>query len=248
MNDMLPTLIPLLGGQVVVLAVMIVVIKKMLVGQTMSAVERIKLVETEVRKKEEGIRHDIEKHEREFAAKKVEAEETLEQRRAEADKEVEQVKERTLAEATAAGERIIEQAQKNEEKLRQKIAQDMEEKSVSYAGQMFELVFSEKMNDVLNRQFIGELLDALDEVESGSMTVDASDASFTSSHAIDAEQKARLEALLEDKFSAKVEVKEEINEELIAGMIFKIGSLEIDGSLLNRFKEAAAEVKKTARA
>ena len=46
----------------------------------------------------------------------------------------------------------------------------------------------------------------------------------------------------------KIEINEEIKEEIMGGLLFKLGSLEIDGSLLNRYQEAAAEVKKTARA
>ena len=61
-------------------------------------------------------------------------------------------------------------------------------------------------------------------------------------------QKARLERLLAEKFGVQVTVNEEIKEELMGGLVFKLGSLEIDGSLLNRFHEAAAEVKKEARA
>ena len=38
---------------------------------------------------------------------------------------------------------------------------------------------------------------------------------------------------------------EKVDEDLLAGIILKLGSLEIDGSLLNRYSEAAAEVKKT---
>ncbi len=54
----------------------------------------------------------------------------------------------------------------------------MEEKAVDYAMQVFKLVFSEKMSEQLNKTFIDELLDALSEVDSSSITVDASDAHF----------------------------------------------------------------------
>ena len=124
----------------------------------------------------------------------------------------------------------------------------MEEKAVDYGGEVFKLVFSEKVTADLNASFIDELLQALSEVDAGSITVDASEAHFASSHPISPEQKSRLEALLAEKFGAEVKVDEDIREELLAGLVFKLGSLEIDGSLLNRYKEAAAEVKKTAHA
>jgi len=109
---------------------------------------------------------------------------------------------------------------------------------------VFKLVFSEKMNEHLNKTFIDELLDALSEVDSSSITVDAGDAQFTSSHPLLAEQKERLEKLLQEKFNVTLKVNEKIQKDLIAGLVFKLGSLEIDGSLTNRLQEAAAEMKK----
>jgi F0F1-type ATP synthase delta subunit len=54
-----------------------------------------------------------------------------------------------------------------------------------------------------------------------------------------------MKRLLSEKFGVEVDVEEKIDESLMAGLVFKIGSLEIDGSLRNRYSEAAAEVKKT---
>jgi len=244
--DMVKYLVPIIIAHAAVLVVIIMVIRKMLLGDTVTAVSRIRQVEEEVRKKEEGIRKEIEEHEKDFVLKKAAAEEQLQQQRDKSEKEVGKIRDQVVGDAKKEAERIIEQAQKNEEKLRQQIAQDMEEKAVDYGGQVFKLVFSEKVSDALNRSFIDELLDALSEVDAGSITVDATQAEFVSSHPIAQDQRDRLQKLIEEKFAAKVVVQEKVKPELLAGIIFKLGSLEIDGSLLNRYQEAASEVKKTA--
>lgn len=244
MQDVLKVIIPILVMHAVVLAGILFVIKKMLLGDTMRAVERIRQVESEVRRKEEGIRKEIDEHEKEFSRKKAEAEVDLQKRREESDAEVATVREQALADARKEGEKIIEQAKKNEEKLRQQILQDMEEKAVEYGGQIFKLVFSEEMNVELNKHFISELLDALEEIDSESITVDSNEATFTASHPIDAEQKKRIESLLKEKFDVDIKVEETVQEDLLGGLILKLGSLEIDGSLINRFGEAVDEVKK----
>jgi F0F1-type ATP synthase delta subunit len=74
--------------------------------------------------------------------------------------------------------------------------------------------------------------------------VDTRDVHFASSHPLSAGQKERLEKLLAEKFNATIEVNEKVQKDLIAGLVFKLGSLEIDGSLSNRLQEAAAEIKK----
>jgi septal ring factor EnvC (AmiA/AmiB activator) len=246
MQETIRVLAPIVVTHVAILAVILVVIRRLVLGDTLRAVAKIRQVEAEVRKKEESIRREIAEHEKEFEQKKQQSEEALQKQREQSEREVARLRDQTLAEAQKEGEKIVQQAKKNEERLRQQIAQDMEGKAVEYGGQIFKLVFSEEMNGELNRKFIGELLDALDEVDGASITVDPNDAEFRSSHPIEGGQKARLETLLKAKFGADVKVAEKVVPELLAGLAFKLGSLEIDGSLLSRYHEAVAEVKKNA--
>lgn len=242
--DILRMLLPIVISHVVILVVIIFVIRRLLLSDTMSAVERIRQVESEVRKKEEAIRREIEDHEKDFAKKKTEAEQELQKQREVSEKEVSKMREQVLSDAKKEGERVIDQAKKNEEKIRQQIVQDMEEKAVNYGGEVFKLVFSDELAEKIDGSFIDELLDALEQIDSSSITVDASTADFKACRPIAPEQKARLEKLLDEKFGAKVNIQEKIDENLLAGVVLKLGSLEIDGSLLNRFNEAAVEVKK----
>jgi F0F1-type ATP synthase delta subunit len=247
MPDALKLLIPIIAAHIVVLVVILVFIKRLLLGDTLRAVERVKQVETEVRKKEERIRKEIEEHEKDFQKRKADAEEDLRRRREDTDREIARLKDTTIADAKKEGDRILEQARKGEEKMRQQIAQEMEEKAIDYAGEIFKLVFSENVTVALDKQFVGELLEALEQVDAASITVDSGQAEFTTCHPMDLDQKARLEALLKEKFGVDIKIKEKVQESLLAGIVLKLGSLEIDGSLLNRFLEAVAEVKKSSR-
>jgi F0F1-type ATP synthase delta subunit len=244
--ETLKILIPIVVVSAAVLGLIVFIIKKLLLSDTMKAVGTIKQVEAEVRKKEETIRMEIDVHEKEFQKKKKEAEEELDAKRKTSEDEVGQMRETVIAEAQKEGDNILATAKRNEEQFKQQLVQEMGEKAVDYAGQVFEMVSSDSMSAELNKALIGELLDALDEVDSSSITVEGEGAEFTSSHAIDPEQKKRLEALLKDKFDVDMKVEEKIDESILGGLILKLGSLEIDGSLKNRYQEAVAEVKKTA--
>ena len=231
-----------------VLATVLVLIRRLLLGDTMKAVEKINQVEAEVRKKEESIRQEIEQHEKDFLQKKAEAEEALQKQKEQSEKELSLLRDRITTDAKKEGEKILEQARRNEENFRQQIMQEMEEKAVQYGAQVFSMVFSENITEELNQHFVAELLDALEEIDPGTITVEGSDGEFISSHPLAPAQKQRLEKLLADKFGVKTQVRERVQKDLLAGLIFKLGSLEIDGTLLNRYREAAAEVKKTAGA
>jgi F0F1-type ATP synthase delta subunit len=228
-----------------VLLAVVFIIKKLLLSDTMQAVKRIRQAEADVRKREESIRQDIENHEKEFVKKKAEAEEELLNKRQQSEKEVARLRDQIIDEAKQEAERVLQQARRDEDKLKRQFLQEVEEKTVEYGGEVFKLVFSERMNEQLNNQFIEELLDALEEVDAATITVDSTNAEFVASHPIGDEQRRRLESLLAEKFGAEGAARETIDESLLAGLVFKVGSLEIDGSLRNRFLEAAEEVKKT---
>jgi F0F1-type ATP synthase delta subunit len=149
-----------------------------------------------------------------------------------------------LNEAKHDAQKIIDQAQANEKKLREQIEREMEEKAVDYGGKIFQLVFSDLLTTELNNVFTGELIDALNEIESGSMTVDTSEAQVVTSHPLDDAIRSRLRDVLREKFRDDASVTETVDDSLLAGVSLKMGSLEIDGSLLNRYREAVLEVRK----
>jgi F0F1-type ATP synthase membrane subunit b/b' len=246
MQEVLKIVVPIIVVHLVVLTGVILVIKRLLWNDTMRAVEKINQVEAEVRKKEEAIRREIEEHERDFARRRNEAEQDLQKHKEQSEKELNQLREKLVGEAKAEGEHILEHARRSEEKFRQQVLQEIEQKAVEYGAQIFELVFSEKMSEELNRHFVAELFDALEAIDSSGITVDAGTAEFTAGYPMDRQQKERLGRILADKFGVNVAIEEKIEKNLLAGIVFKLGSLEIDGSLRNRFREAAAEVKKSA--
>jgi F0F1-type ATP synthase delta subunit len=236
--------LPIIIVCTVVLVVMLVFISMIIVGHARRAIKRVQEVEGEVRKKEEEIKREIEEHERDFREKKAEADRQLQAQRDEAKREAARLKEQSIAEAKKESQKILDQAHRNEEKIKAQIARQMEEKAVEYGGQVFKLVFSDLMTEELNKQFIKELIDALDEIEKGSIVVDSPAAVVTVSHPLADDQKQRLESILRDKFNSKATLEEVVDESLLGGLVLKMGSLEIDGSLKTRYSEAVDEVKK----
>ncbi len=246
MQELLSVAVPIMVIHVVVLVVLAGGVRLLLLGTARRAVRRVRQVEDDVRKKEQDIRREIDEHERDFAEKKAEAERQSQAYRDEARREAAHLKEKAIAEAKKESQKIIEQAHKSEQKLRDQIAREMEDKAVEYGGRIFKLVFSDLLTSELNGQFNSELIDALNELEKGSITVDSREAKVTVSHTMDEPQRQRLESVLREKFHKDAVVDEQVDESLLAGLVLKMGSLEIDGSLRNRYQEAVQEVKKEA--
>jgi F0F1-type ATP synthase delta subunit len=242
---MFTTLLYLIAGQVVVFGVMAFILKRLLLHDTLSAVNRLREAEAELGRKEDGVRRRIEENENEFRRKTAEAQDALARARETSEKELARLKEQLVEEARKERDRILADAERNKERLRQELVQEAEARAIEYAGQIYELVFSEQIGEALNRAFLDELLAALEEVDGANITVDATQAEIETSHALDAARKSRIRDIIARKFNVSVEVRETVSPALIAGLKIKLGSLEIDGSLLNRFREAVEELKKS---
>ena len=234
--------------QVVVFVVIVVVLKRILLSDTMNAVERLRQVEAEVRRKEESIRQEIEQHEKDFQQKSAEAREKMEREREASERELGKLKESMLNDAKRESERIIGEAQINKEKTRREIFEEMANTAVDFSRQIFDLVFSDKIGSAINRQFVDELIEALEGIDESTVTVEGGEREFVASHPLDADQKKRLEEVLSRKFGTEIRVSEKVDPKLLAGLVLRMGGLEIDGSLINRFQEAAVEVKRRKKA
>jgi F0F1-type ATP synthase delta subunit len=245
LREMFGSLALILVSQLVVFAVIVVVLRKLLLGDTMNAVKRLKGAEGDLARKEDAMRQKMEQQEQEFLKKKAVAEEEMERHRAASEQDVARMRDRTKAEAKVEADKIISDAQLNKEKIREQIVREASGKAVEYAGDLFKLVVSRTVTEKLNAAFVDELIAGLSEVDETSVFIEASEAEFIASHKLDQAQKAKLESLLAEKFGVTLKINEKIDESLLAGMTIKLGSLEIDGSLLNRYREGVGELKKS---
>lgn len=244
MPETIRPVINIIVAQAVFFAVIVVVLKRLLLNDTMKAVRKLRQVEIDVGKKEEAMRRRLEENEREFAQKSAAAQEEMRKAKEAAERDLARMRESLYEEAKKERDRLIGDAEKNKERMRQELLREADKQAVAYASEVFGLVFSDEVACVLNRAFVDELLGALDEVDSDSIAVDATDSDITAAVKLPDDQRERLQEIIARKFNSQVAIKEKVDAGLIAGLKIKLGTLEIDGSLQNRFHEAVEELQK----
>ncbi len=243
-TDILKFVGPIVIVHLVVFILLVLIIKRLLLNTTMQAVKTVRQVEAEVRKKESGIVRQIEEHEKELARYKAEAEQDMERRRRKSEQEVAQLREKMIDEARTESERIVQRARQEEENLRRRMELELEGKVVQRSSEILGMVFSDTVFADLNKVLVDELVEALDEMDTDGITVDGGDVSFRTAQSLNVEQRQRLSDLINKKFGLEIAVEEEVDEALLGGLAFKLGSLEIDGSLRHRLQEAQEVLSK----
>lgn len=237
------TMIYLILLQAVVFAVIVIGIKQLLVRDTVKAADKLREAEAELGKKEEAVRKRIEENEAEFRRKSAEAQETLSRAREAMEKELAKSRESMMDEARKERDRIVDEAVRGKEKVKQELIREAEAHTLEYAGKIYEMVFSSDLGKKLDHAFLDELLVALEEMDASSITIDAPAIEVSCSHPLEDSHKVRVRDIVTKKFGATLAVHETIEPELIAGVRIRMGSLEIDGSLVNRFREAIGQLK-----
>ena len=142
LGEMLGPFLIFLIAQLVVFTVIVIILRKLLLNDTLRAVNRMKAAEAELGKKAEVMRQKMESHEQEFTKNKEAAEAELEKRREGTEQDLARMKERMQADAKTAADKIISDAQLNKEKIREQLVREMDEKAVDFAGEVFKLVIS----------------------------------------------------------------------------------------------------------
>lgn len=229
--------------QVAALALAVVALRQILLRDTMRAVARLRDAEGELVKKEDQVRKRIEENEADFRRKSAEAQESLAQARDAMEKDMARTRETLVEEAKRERDRILDEAARNREKIRAELVREAAVKVIEDAARVYEMVFSHDIGEKLDQAFLDELLAALDEMDSGNITIQADAIEVASSHPLSEEHKDRIRALVRDKFGLSLEIRETLTPQLIAGIRIKMGSLEVDGSLSNRFREALEQLK-----
>lgn len=236
-------LLYLVLAQMAVFAIMVMAMRRFLLRDTMKAVNKLRDAESELGKKEDTIRKRIEETESEFRRKASESEDALSRAKEDLEKEMARTRETLVEEAKHERDRIMEEANRSKERMRLELAREMESKTLDNTGRICEMAFSDEMGRRVNQAFIDELLGALDEMDASSITIVAKAIEVDCSHPMPQTTKDRIRDLVTSKFGVSLDVHETVHPELMAGIRMKLGSLEIDGSLQNRFREAVDQIK-----
>lgn len=237
------TMIYLVLFQVAVFVVLVIGMKQLLLRDTLKAAGKLRDAEADLSRKEEAVRKRIEENEAEFRRKSAEAQETLTRTKEAMEKDVARSRDTLLEEARKERDRILDEATRNKEKLRQELIREAQVQTLEHAGRVYEMVFSAELGRTLDHAFLDELLAALDDMDSSSITISAPAIEVISSHPLEAVHRERLKEIVLRKFNVKLDTRETVVPDLIAGIKIKLGSLEIDGSLKNRFNEAIEQLK-----
>lgn len=211
------------------------------------ALRRLQKLNQENLEKEKVLKEELERAkreaEREVEGGRREAESIKEQAREEAEKNREDI----LAKARKEAKRLINEAVRDCQRKRMELTLEMQEKSVYLATDMIRYIFTERGREDLHTQLIDELIGEIERLEKEKIKAQGNKAEVICAYTLREGQKNRLKKVLHLKLNRDITLSEEVDQEIIAGLIIKMGGFVIDGSIKNKLKKILPIMKEKAK-
>jgi len=229
--------------QIVAFGVVILILRKIMLGNTESAVNRLDNSYQEVNKKKEEIIAKIQQIEQEYQNRKNEAEKITGEMKDSAEKDINEKRDSTLLKARQEAERIVTEAIGMKEKIREEIKKEEQLKMIDYCEAVLNNTFKGLVTAKINDVFVDNFLDELKETDMSHLPSAVNEVEVLSAMKLNDAAKSKITELFASKLRRKIAVKETADPHVIAGMTIRFGGLVLDGSLEAKLRETSTAKK-----
>jgi F-type H+-transporting ATPase subunit b len=237
-------IIKLIIIQVVAFIGVVFVMRKIMYSASLEETQRLKQLSAENSKRAQELAAKIEGAEKQYRERQEFAEMEIRRLKAEAKADCDKLKEEASIHARQEAERIIKQALNTKEKVREELEAGLKQRSVEQALTLVQEVLGAKNMFLLHDSFVKSALEEISKVDAPNLNVNTDKGELIIAGKITEDDKQRLIALVCEKTGRKISLDESMDKSLLAGIIVKLGSLVLDGSLSAKFKESAERLMK----
>ncbi|MDD5071013.1 MAG: F0F1 ATP synthase subunit delta [Candidatus Omnitrophica bacterium] len=231
-------------AQALVFAGFIFLFKKITVGDTDSAVNRLNDSYKEIESKKEELVRKIQEIETDYQRRKAEAEKVANDVKEQSEKEAYEKRDEILKKSRADADRIISEAVQRTETLKEDIRKEEHILIIGFCKEILTAVFTEDIKSRLNDVLIDDFLNNLNNLDMSHVPTNIDEIEITTVVPVSAEVKQAILDVVEKKINMKLPVKETLNDQLLGGATISFGSLLLDGSLAGKLKEKTTEMRK----
>ncbi len=223
---------------------LVLVLRKIMYSASFEETKRLQQLSLENSKRAQELAAKIEGAEKQYQEKLEMAEMEIKRLKVEAKAENEKLKEETLIRARQEAERIVKQALNTKEKVREELEAGLQQKSVDQSVALIQEVLGSKNMILLHDGFVKSALEEIAKVDAANLNVTTDKGELIIAGRISEEDKQKLTALVREKAGKDISLEESLNKSLLAGIVIKLGSLVLDGSLSGKIRESAERLMK----
>lgn len=235
--------------QVVVFSAVIYFLKKILYGDTESAIKRLGIVYEDLVKKQKDLTEKLDAAEKDLQAKKEEAAAVADKLSAKALEDARKKEDEMLKKARSEAEEILAKSHASRDQFMHELEIEANKKMINFVADILKNAIDRQTRELIQAQFVKNFIEQAKRSDLAS--VDSAGKTFVIRSAVPLgkdEKDGILRVLSEKMGSTDLKIEEALDEKLIAGVVLQIGTLILDGSYATAIREAADQAKEKLKA
>ncbi len=228
----------IIAVQAVVFFLILFVLRKMLYTESAKESRRLHELKQENFAREKEIVLKEQELKTLYSEKLAKAEEDAKQLRRQAEAEIEELRNSLTVSARQEAARIIKDALSSKEKIRDEISFQNAGQAPALALHIFKKALSPEMILFVHKELVREVAKKAEELDRGRLISEISNMEILTACALSGEEKDALFIALSVPEERRAGIGEKLDSSLIAGVVVRLSTMVIDGSLLNKLRTA----------
>ena len=230
--------------QIIVFSAVVYFLKRILSGDTESAVKRLGVVYEDLLRKQKDLTGKLEAAEKEYQAKKEESATIADKLASQAMDEARKKETEILKKARAEAEDVLSKAYASRDQFGKEMEIAASKKMVDFTADLLSNVYDDKLKLLIHGQFIKNFIEQAKQSDLASVDLQGQHPTIRTAMALKKEEKELLRQVIAERLGVPdLQIEETLDEKLVAGVAMQIGTLLLDGSFANALKESASQVK-----
>lgn len=230
-------LIQLVIAQIVTFIAIVFVLKRLLYSESAKETLRLRKLKEETALKQRELQQKIEAAQAAYKERMSEAEEKARALIIKSEEETDALRKKVLEKAKEDAENVVKSAFNAKEKMREEIFVDIWKKVPALASRIFKEVLSPAVQEMAHKEQIRDVIEKLKKIDKAAFKSRVEKGEIVSAYPLSKSEKLEMDSLIRLGLGYEVPTYETEDRKLVAGVIIKLGTIMIDGSLDNRLKQ-----------
>jgi F0F1-type ATP synthase membrane subunit b/b' len=230
-------------AQILILGVVITLLRRLIFSDTNSAINRLTKLDNMNREKEKLLARKLEQAQKQIDEQKQVIQDEEQRIKAEARRAANQLHEDIIRKAKEEGDDIIRKAQATKEQIRTDAMVEAEGKMIEICSEILNKTLSSVVQAQMNDKLVEEFISELEKADLSKINSDVNEIEIISSLPVSVGDQEKIKKTLQTKLNRQVRLYSNEDPKLLGGILMKIGTMVVDGSLAERVHEAAAQMK-----
>jgi len=230
--------------QIITFFAIVFVLKKLLYAETQKEAARLKVLKEENAGKEKELQEKISTADGAYREKIAKAEEEIRLLRAKTEEEADEAGRRITDRAKIESEEILKAAFNTKDKIRDEITLEMRKKLPVMASAIFKEALSPEAVEHIHAGLVKDVLKQVKKIDGAKFKIKISKGELISAFPITKGEASALTEAVCGRLGYKISFIHKDDRKLIAGVVIRLGTLVIDGSLDYRLRRMEEDLRK----